>query len=62
MPSSLNSLIYRDLVHFRVLGLEPLKGTVCNAHTEISSVTSSQKVAFRRHCAGFDAVIGSLRE
>ena len=27
--------------------------TVCNMQTETSSVTSSQKVSFKRHCAGF---------
>jgi hypothetical protein len=30
-----------------------VKETVCKAQTEISSVTSNQKVIFKRHCAGF---------
>jgi hypothetical protein len=30
-----------------------VKRTVCNAQTETSSVTSSQKVVFKRHCGGF---------
>ena len=31
----------------------PVKVTVCKAQTEISRATSSQKVAFSRHFAGF---------
>lgn len=31
----------------------PVKRTVCNAQTETNKVTSSQKVVFNRHCAGF---------
>src|SRR5947209_4562087 len=33
----------------------PVKETVCNAQTETNSDTSSQKVVFKRHCAGFAA-------